>query len=147
MPMKFTLVLTTALIATLLMADPGSAYSYGSGYRLANPDSGGHSGPCVLVHPVGKASSTYFCKNGDLFHLWDLDSDSRSVGVKWYANGHSGLCRFAAGSPNTGDCRYDFPEGTPVSFYAGVCNRTSTVDCRSWSQYTNRTTKPAVMNA
>lgn len=146
----FTVVHRSALAGAalvILTLSPASGYSYGTGYKAAKNHSGGHSGTCVLLHPVSKSSSAYFCRRGDVFHLWDLDSDGRSLGVRWSANGRTGLCRFAGGFSKAGDCNYDFPEGTPVSFHAGVCNQTRTVNRRTWSQYTNRTTRPAVINA
>jgi hypothetical protein len=138
-----TLVLSLLVSLSVLMAAPAQAYYYGDGYESATEHGGGHSGTCALLQWPGSegiASEIFFCRYGDLFHIWDLDSDGKSVGAKWStSNGHAGLCRFSGGSGDAGDCNYDFPENVTVTFYGGLCNQTATVDCHSWSQYTDKT--------
>lgn len=115
------------------------AYAYGDGYTLAKGHSGGHDGICALIQNSG--GDFNFCRDGDLFHLWDLNSDGKSLGARWTtSNGHSGLCRWTGGAGNAGDCKYGFPESVTVTMWAGLCNQTATVNCQSWSQYTNKTT-------
>jgi hypothetical protein len=125
-------------LMALAIAAPASAYSYGDGYTYASKHLGGHDGGCMMARNGG--GEMYFCRDGDIFHLWDLNSDGKSVGARWTtSNGHSGLCRWAGGAGSAGDCNYDFPENVTVTFWAGLCNITSTVNCQSWSQYTNKT--------
>lgn len=115
-----------AVLASVIMGPPALAYSYGDGYALAAKHGSGHSGLCAVRQQTGGES--YFCLNGDLFHVMDLASDGKSVGVRWItSNGHSGLCRFAGGAGYAGDCKYDFPESVTVTFWGGLCNRTAAV--------------------
>jgi hypothetical protein len=127
------LVIGSAFVALMLVASPAHA----DGYDVAKEHGPfGHDGPCRLIQ-VNAAAEVSFCQPGDVFHLWDMDNDGKSVGVKWHTSyGRSGLCRWAGGAPDMGDCNYDFRENTTVTFSAGLCNQTATVDCRTWDDYT-----------
>lgn len=119
---------------SVLSASP----AYADGYDVATNHYGGHDGVCGAIIIYGHAE-TYFCQDGDVFHLFDYDNDGKSVGVKWRTStGRSGLCRWAGGSGSAGDCNYNFYENAEVTFSAGLCNATATVDCRTWDDYTNK---------
>jgi hypothetical protein len=99
------LVIGSACLTLVLVASPAHA----DGYDVAQKHGlfqGGHDGPCKQIFTDNSNGKATFCGPGDVFHIDDLDSDGRSVGVKWDVSygTRSGLCRWAGGYPDSGDC-------------------------------------------
>lgn len=81
--------------------------------------------------------------SGDIFWVWDQQSDAQSVAVIWSAAGRQGICRHTGGASGTDywnkrQCNKNLPEGHTVTFRIGRCDARPGVDCKHPSDYTNK---------